>query len=120
MKYPPTPFLPALCIRRRMHILNEQRERKDLDPLTRSASIACTLLNSLASLFATPLVCFQSFAASFPKTPGVGWGCGFLCETSAFSASLRYRLQPLPRCLFFNNLQIAPSPPSICIPRIFI
>src|ERR1700739_2302682 len=75
MKYPPaplTPFLAALCIRRTMRILSEQRERKDLDPLTLSTSIPCALLNSLASLFATPLVCFQSLAASFAKIPGVG------------------------------------------------
>src|SRR5437879_3304417 len=36
-------------------------------------SIACRLLNSLASLFATPLVCFQPLAASFSKMPGVGY-----------------------------------------------
>ena len=35
-------------------------------------SVACRLLNSLALLFALPLVCFQSLAASFSKTPGVG------------------------------------------------
>jgi hypothetical protein len=77
MKYPPaplTPFLAALlCIRRRMHTLNEQRELKGFDPLTLSTSISCALLNSLASLFASPLVCYQSFAASFFKTPGWGY-----------------------------------------------
>src|SRR6266849_9570503 len=76
MKYSPaplTPFLAALlCIRRRMHILSEQREPKDLDQLSSHTPIACALLNSLASLFAPALVCFQSFADSFAKTPGVG------------------------------------------------
>jgi hypothetical protein len=85
MKYSPaplTPFLAALCIRRRMPILNEQRERKDLDPLTLSTSIACALLNSLAALFATPLICFQSLADSFAKIPGVGYP-GRFCGTPA-------------------------------------
>jgi hypothetical protein len=87
MKYPAaplTPFLPSpLCIRRRMHILTEQRELKDHQP-TLSASIACRLLKSLASLFPSPFLYFQSFAASFCKTPGV-WGTVFLCDTSAHS-----------------------------------
>src|SRR5258707_15390814 len=30
------------------------------------------LLQPLCSLFATPVLCFQQLAASFPKTPGVG------------------------------------------------
>jgi len=77
MKYPPaslTPFLPALrCIRRKMPMLNLQRKQKDLDrldPLTLSISMPCALLNSLASLFATPLVCFQSFAVCPPQSGG--------------------------------------------------
>ena len=42
----------------------------------RSVSLAvswyCALLNSLAALFATPILCFQQLARSFAKTPGVG------------------------------------------------
>ena len=64
-----------------------EREPKDPDRLTPSTSIACRLLNSLASLFPSRFLYFQSFAASFSKTPGV-WGTVFLCVTSAFSASL--------------------------------
>jgi hypothetical protein len=117
MKYPAaqlTPFLPSpLCIRRRMHILTEQRDLKDLDP-TLSASIACRLLKSLASLFPSPFLYFQSFAASFRKTPGV-WGTAFLCDTSAFSASLypeprgvRYHFQFLSRSLFSRTYELPP------------
>src|SRR5712692_541656 len=76
MKYPTSPLTPflatLLCIRRRMHILSEQREPKDLDQLSAHTPIACALLNSLASLFPLALVCFQSFADSFCKTPGGG------------------------------------------------
>src|SRR5258707_364142 len=35
------------------------------------------LLQPLASPFATPVLCFQQLAASFPKTPG--WGVHSLC-----------------------------------------
>ena len=75
MKYPPAPLTPFLAspprIRRRTHIPNEQRELKDHQP-TLSASIACRLLNSLASLFAPRIFCFQRLAASFAKIPGGG------------------------------------------------
>src|SRR3981189_3127550 len=75
MKYPPAPLTPFLAstprIRRRTHILNEQRELKDHQPTLR-ASIACRLLKSLASLFSIPFLYFQSLAASFRKTPGGG------------------------------------------------
>ena len=75
MKYPPAPLTPFLAspprIRRRTHIPNEQRELKDHQP-TLSASIACRLLKSLASLFAPRILCFQRLAASFAKIPGGG------------------------------------------------
>jgi hypothetical protein len=38
--------------------------------LSACASIACALLKSLASLFATPFLYFQSVADSFCKKPG--------------------------------------------------
>ncbi len=38
--------------------------------LTHNPSTACRLLNSLASLFAIAIPCFQHVAASFPKIPG--------------------------------------------------
>jgi len=75
MKYPPAPLTPFLAspprIGRRTHIPNEPRELKDHQP-TLSASIACRLLKSLASLFAPRILCFQRLAASFAKIPGVG------------------------------------------------
>src|SRR5882762_7832890 len=75
MKYPPpalTPFLASPpCIQRRTHILNEQQELKDHQP-TLSVSMGCRLLNSLASLFAPRILCFQRLAASFAKIPGGG------------------------------------------------
>ncbi len=87
MKYPPAPLTPFLAspprIRRRTQILNDQRELKDYQP-TLSASIACRLLNSLASLFSTPFLYFQSLAASFVKIPGVGVPRGF---SSLFTGS---------------------------------
>src|SRR5260370_19217665 len=111
-----TPFLATLlCIRRRMHILSEQREPKDLDQLSAHTSIACALLNSLASLFPLALVCFQSFADSFGKTPG-GGGTSF---TPIFEGPLATRLpralserghSPLSWPFLFLQLQIPPSP----------
>ena len=116
MKYPPAPLTPFLASpprnRRKTQFPNEQRELKDHQP-TLSASIACRLLNSLASLFSTPFLYFQSLAASFRKTPGV-WGTAFLCATSAFSAparrdgSLRYHLQFLSRSLFSRTYELPP------------
>jgi len=35
-------------------------------------SVCCGLFISLCALFRTPILCFQSFADSFSKTPGVG------------------------------------------------
>src|SRR5437899_10667340 len=122
MKYPPAPLTPFLAppprIRRRTHIPNEQRELKDHQP-TLSASIACRLLKSLASLFSTPFLYFQSLAASFRKTPGV-WGTVFPCGASAFSAPLRYHLQFLSRSFFSRTYELPPPTPSICIPCVFI
>jgi len=37
-------------------------------------SFSCALFISLAALFSPPVLCFQSFARSFTKTPG--WGVG--------------------------------------------
>src|SRR5258708_38764379 len=117
-----TPF-PAtlLCIRRRMRILSEQREPKDLDQLSAHTSIACALLNSLLALFSAPVLYFQWLAHSSAKTPGV-WGipdgstgysgCVSLCDTSAFSAPQRYHLQWFGSLLCFHNLT-NPSFPRI-------
>ena len=90
------------------HILSLRTKR-----LSGLFSSACRLLNSLASLFSTPFLYFQSLAASFRKTPGV-WGTVFLCGASAFSAharrggSLRYHLQFLSRSLFSRTYELPP------------
>jgi hypothetical protein len=41
--------------------------------VSHAVSYYCALLNSLAALFATPLLCFQQLAHSFVKMPGGGY-----------------------------------------------
>jgi hypothetical protein len=76
MKYPAshlTPFLPALPAKAPFASGHRSLVPHTARLLNTHNSIACTLLNSLASLFAHAFVCFQSFADSFCKTPGVGY-----------------------------------------------
>ena len=54
---------------------------------------ACRLFLSLASLFSSRSFCFQWFAASFPKTPGVG---GTSSISTFRPSDLPTRLHPLP------------------------
>jgi len=67
MKYPPAPLTPflasLLCIRRRTHILSEQREPKDLNQLSASTAIACSLFALSLQRF-RPLACLFSTACS--------------------------------------------------------
>src|SRR6202140_4367418 len=75
MNYPAshlTPFLPALPAKAPFGSGHRSLVPHTAKLLNTHGSIACTLLNSLASLFAQAFVCFQSFADSFCKTPGVG------------------------------------------------
>jgi hypothetical protein len=108
MKYPSAPLTPFLaplpCIRPGTHILSE-RDPKDPDRLTPGTSITCRLLNPLGSLFASRFLYFQSFAASFSKTPGV-WGTVLHRVTYAFSASLRYHFQLLSRSFFSRTYKL--------------
>jgi hypothetical protein len=111
MKYPPAPLTPFLAspprIRRRTLIPNEQRELKDHQP-TLSASIACRLLKSLASLFVPRILCFQRLAASFAKIPGVGYPRGF---SSLFTRSA-FRDGRLNFCSsLFSRIYELPPPP---------
>jgi hypothetical protein len=46
-------------------------------------SIACSLFGALASLFQSPVLCFQQLPASFCKTPGVGGILPLALRTSA-------------------------------------
>src|SRR5260370_930124 len=77
MKYPAsrlTPFLAALPSKARISFHYRSLISHQGTRLSAYVSIACSLLNSLASLFATPSLYFQSFADSFVKTPGGGGG----------------------------------------------
>src|ERR1700686_3055418 len=82
MNYPAshlTPFLPALPAKAPFASGHRSLVPHTAKLLNPHGSITCTLLNSLASLFAHAFVCFQSFADSFCKTPGVGYpgsNCG--------------------------------------------
>ena len=59
---------------RRPHLHKSPVTTSHESPATSHAfSCVCPLLNSLASLFRARVLCFQSFADSFTKTPG--WGC---------------------------------------------
>jgi hypothetical protein len=87
MKYQPAPLSPSLAAlpqRAPTSFRDRLLTSHSGAPLSRHASIACRLLESLASLFPSPFLYFQSFAASFRKTRGV-WGTVFLCDTSAHS-----------------------------------
>jgi hypothetical protein len=84
MRYPASPLTPlfsALLARAPFASGHRSLVPHTAKLLNTHCSIACTLLNSLASLFAPAFLCFQSFADSFCKTPGVG------CPTSAFGLS---------------------------------
>jgi len=75
MKYPPaplTPFFTSLPLTRPHRFLRHARPSRTAQVLSAAASIACALLNSLASLFAAAVLYFQSLAHSFAKHPGYG------------------------------------------------
>jgi hypothetical protein len=80
MKYPPaplTPFFASLpCIRRRMHILSEPREPKDLNQLSANTTTACSLFALSLQRF-RPLACLFSTACSLfcKNTRGGGTRC---------------------------------------------
>ena len=75
MKYLPaplTPFFLSLPLKHPHCFLRHARPSRTSQVLSAGASIACALLNSLASLFAAAVLYFQSFAHSFAKYPGYG------------------------------------------------
>ena len=75
-------------------------DAQDVPTPTSANSFVYRQLQPLCSLFPTPILYFQSLAASFPKTPG--WG--YLCDSSALSASRRYRLPSFSFLLCFHTL----------------
>jgi hypothetical protein len=82
MKHPAsplTPLFPALPAKAPFASGQRSLVPHTTKLLNTHSSITCTLLNSLASLFAHAFVCFQSFADSFCKIGGVGYpgsNCG--------------------------------------------
>jgi hypothetical protein len=111
MKYPPgplTPFLPSLP--------QTALSSSDLPPraihiaisLSDGASVPCALLNSLGSLFPNAFLSFQSFAASFCKTPGAGYPLPTQPEPKTFTFRYPFQNQHLQKCVKtkdFNSLQ---------------
>src|SRR6266849_9280786 len=82
LNFPSTPFIQlnlSLLLTNMSHpryhfvCYLEQTSRNALPllPLSPLFPSACALLNSLAALFPTPVLCFQQVPHSFPKTPGV-------------------------------------------------
>ena len=55
------------------------------------SSIICTLFNSLAALFRARFLCFQQFAHSFAKMPGVGVGIPIRSSDSQRETKTRRR-----------------------------
>ena len=121
MKYPPaplTPFLAALPQKAPISFRSRSLISQQGTPLSAHASIACSLLNSLASLFATPSLYFQSFADSFVKTPGGGVPCANFPPLVYPERSSR-GATPFLLAFVFKNLQIPPSISSINMPPPF-
>jgi hypothetical protein len=148
MKYPPAPltlFFASLPLTRPHRFLRHARPSRTAQALSAGASIACALLNSLASLFAAAVLSFQSFARSFAKCPGCGvsrsdgWALGgsrrrlpmpetvlratrVECPSATPPRSLRLSgiiCSGLDRSFVFITLQIPPSPASINMSRLF-
>jgi hypothetical protein len=122
MKYPaapPTPFLAALPQKTRVPFRSQLLPSRTAQALSVRTTIACSLLKSLASLFASPVLCFQWLAASFHKTPGGVGYCAPLRHLRVLRVSA-LSFAVLESALVFKNLQVAPSTPGICISRVFM
>src|ERR1700730_15441177 len=108
MKYPPAPLTPSLATlpqNVRLGFSCPSLVSITSTVLSVCASIACALLNSLASLFATPVLYFQSFVDSFVKTPG-GGGAAPISRHSFTPNALPRGAAPLLLAFVFKNLQI--------------
>ena len=73
-------------------------------PVTPFSSSACGLFFSLAALFQTPILCFQSFADSLRKTPG---GMGSCASAVHESQATNHESRKFCRPFVFMVLQIA-------------
>jgi hypothetical protein len=124
MKYPPAPLTPflasLLCIRRR--IAHPERARAEGSRSTNSQhlnilhalELSCRSFYNSSRLFS--IVC----SLFFPKHRGGGTSAPrrVLCARPPQWVTLSFAV--VASVLVFNNLQIAPSTPSVCIPHIFI
>ena len=121
MKYPPAPLTLCLAtLLQNLPLCSRCHSLLSIPPpvLSTCKSIACALLNSLASLFATPFLCFQSFADSFAKTGG--WGCPAPFPATRLPRALSTRRNSISGRLCFQELtQTPPAALSIGMPRIF-
>jgi hypothetical protein len=118
VKYPTSPLTPFFAAVPQNFLrcpLAHSRVSRTAQTLSARASMPCALLftlslegNSLVALFATPILCFQSLAASFAKYRGVG-------GTAQNRLAASFQLARV-----FNNLQVARSIPSINMSRIFM
>jgi hypothetical protein len=77
--------------------------------VSHAVSYYCALLNSLAALFATPILCFQQFAHSFCKMPGVGMSLASRCDLRPLG-SLCFHLGALWCCAFSRFGLLVPEP----------
>jgi hypothetical protein len=108
-------------------MVNSPMLARHLDHPPRSKSFPCILLQPLCALFSSAALSFQSLAASFRKTPGVGVPVNihpFLSTTSRlfFGASCNDStgLQPLGFNLGFRPVLCAPVVSPICSPFVFM
>src|SRR3984893_390105 len=86
-------------------------------------SMVCALLNSLASLFRTPIVYFQYLAHSLIKTPGVAYPGSILSPAHKRKhASLQVLCLPLLRtpCRVTPLLATHTQTPGMVVPRGFL
>ena len=96
------------------HPSNSSREfpplLSDLSPFP---PIPCALLNSLAAVFRPPVLCFQCFAHSLSKTPGVG-GMPTLPRRALLPPSYAPRGASISCGL--SRLRILPVTTGVCTP----
>jgi len=102
------------------------RHAKHRCPVIPVLSMACALFFSLAPLFCIPILCFQSLADSFCKTPGV-WGLSPLLPFTSLVSRITSHPTLCPLCFhgLTNCFSRKPFPFTIicvapgCHPQLF-
>jgi hypothetical protein len=110
MKYPPAPLTLCLAtLLQNLPLCSRCHSLLSIPSAVLSVcpSIACALLNSLASLFATPILCFQSFTDSFAKI-GVGVPCA--SSRHLFTPSVVHEVELHFGSLVFSGAYKSPLP----------